>query len=355
MSSKEINYPIKGRKIRIGLVGCGRISNKHFDALKKHESDFELAFVCDMDEEKLAAAEAAHGVAGYSDLDEALKSTSVDMVTLCTPSGLHPQQAKIAAGHGVHVISEKPMAVKLNQAREMIQACEDAGVKLFIVKQNRFNATIQKVKEAIDQARFGRIFFVQVNVFWTRPQDYYDAAKWRGTWEFDGGALMNQASHYIDLLTWLIGPVDSVASHTATLDRKIEAEDTAAVSLKWRQGALGSVNVTMLTYPQNLEGSLTILGEKGTVKIGGVAVNKIETWDFAEKLPSDEGIGQQTSYQTESVYGFGHPAYYKNVIDCMRGEIPAMTSGREGAKSLELIEAIYLSAKNGQVTSLPLE
>jgi UDP-N-acetyl-2-amino-2-deoxyglucuronate dehydrogenase len=185
----------------------------------------------------------------------------------------------------------------------MVHACDEAGVHLFVVKQNRRNPTLQLVKRAVEKKRFGRIYMVTINVFWTRPQSYYDSASWRGTWEFDGGAFMNQASHYVDLLDWLIGPVESVQAYTATLARNIQVEDTGVVSIRWRTGALGSMNVTMLTYPKNLEGSITIIGENGTVKVGGVAVNKIEHWAFADTDPDDEAV-ERASYETTSVYGF---------------------------------------------------
>jgi UDP-N-acetyl-2-amino-2-deoxyglucuronate dehydrogenase len=194
---------------------------------------------------------------------------------------------------------------------------------------------------------------VAVNVFWTRPQEYYDAARWRGTWEFDGGAFMNQASHYIDLLDWIVGPVESVMAYTGTLARNIEVEDTGVAALKWRNGAMGSVNVTMLTYPKNLEGSITVLGEKGSVRIGGVAVNEIKHWAFSTEDPMDREI-DDASYQTTSVYGFGHPLYYDNVIKTLRGECQPGTDGREGLKSLELLIAMYMSARDGKRVNLPL-
>lgn len=236
----------------------------------------------------------------------------------------------------------------------MVVACDAAGVRLFVVKQNRRNATLQLIKQAVQKERFGRIYMVNINVFWTRPQEYYDSAAWRGTWEFDGGALMNQASHYVDLLDWLIGPIESLQAYTGTLERRIEVEDTGVISVRWRSGALGSMNVTMLTYPRNLEGSITIIGEKGTVRIGGVAVNEIQHWEFAEPDADDEKI-KGASYQTTSVYGFGHPLYYDNVIKSMRGEAEPETDGREGLKSLEVLIAAYLSARDGRRIALPLE
>ncbi len=246
------------------------------------------------------------------------------------------------------------MATRWHDGLRMVKACDDAGVRLFVVKQNRRNATLQLLKQAVEQKRFGRIYMVNINVFWTRPQEYYDSAKWRGTWEFDGGAFMNQASHYVDLLDWLIGPIESMQAYTGTLERDIEVEDSGVLSVRWRSGALGSMNVTMLTYPKNLEGSITILGEKGTVRVGGVAVNEIQHWEFAEKLPEDEQIAS-ANYHTTSVYGFGHPLYYDNVIKVMRGEAEPETDGREGLKSLEVLIAAYLSARDGKRVALPLD
>jgi UDP-N-acetyl-2-amino-2-deoxyglucuronate dehydrogenase len=346
--------PIADRRIRIAVVGCGRISASHFNAIAAHQQALQLTAVCDTDAQTLSAAEKQHGVRGYASLDDLLKSAEVDVVALCTPSGLHPEQAIQVARAGRHVMTEKPMATRWQDGLRMVRACDEAGVYLFVVKQNRRNATLQLLKRAVDKKRFGRIHMVTINVFWSRPQSYYDGAKWRGTWEFDGGALMNQASHYVDLVDWLIGPVESVQAYVATLARNIQVEDTAMVGVRWRSGALGSINVTMLTYPKNFEGSITIIGEHGTVRIGGVAVNEIQHWEFAEPDPDDEKI-KDASYQTTSVYGFGHPLYYDNVIKVLRGEAEPETDGREGLKSLETLIATYLSARDGKRVSLPLD
>ncbi len=346
--------PITDRPIRFGLVGCGRISSKHIEAIRQHSDRAELVAVCDTDHRALTAAQDTTGAMGYRSLEAMLNGTSLDVVSLCTPSGLHPDQAIMVAEAGCHVVTEKPMATRLADGKRMVRACDEAGRYLFVVKQNRRNATLQLLKRAVEQKRFGRIFMVNLNVFWTRPQEYYDSARWRGTWEFDGGALMNQASHYVDLIEWLIGPVESVQAYTATLDRDIEVEDTAAVNVRWRNGALGSMNVTMLTYPSNFEGSITILGEKGSVRVGGVAVNEIQHWDFAEAHPDDAEI-KSANYETTSVYGFGHPLYYDNVIRSMRGEAEPETDGREGLASLEVLIACYLAARDGRRVALPLE
>lgn len=351
------SQPLLDRKIRFALVGCGRISKNHIDALQQHADRAELVAVCDTQPAALAAAVQATGAAGFSSLEALLAGSDADVVVLATPSGLHSQQAVAVARAGRHVLSEKPMATKLDEGMAMVRACRDAGVKLFVVKQNRLNATVQQVKRAITEGRFGRIYMSTVNVFWTRPQSYYDAAPWRGRWDLDGGAFMNQASHYVDLLDWLVGPVDSVHAYTATLARDIEAEDTGVMSVRLRHGGLASVNVTMLTFPQNLEGSITILGEKGTVKIGGTAVNKVEHWAFAEQRPEDADV-LSASYEigqgSGSVYGFGHPLYYDNVIQTLRGEAHAEVDGYEGLRSLEILIAAYRSARDGQRVGLPL-
>ena len=345
---------ITDRKIRFALVGCGRISANHIEALRRHADHAELVSVCDVDPTRADAAAARTGaVASYS-LPEMLATTDADAVILATPSGLHPAQTIRCARAGRHVVTEKPMATRWEDGKEMVRVCDEAGVFLFVVKQNRRNATLQLVKRAVEKRRFGRIFMVNINVFWSRPQSYYDSATWRGTWEFDGGAFMNQASHYVDLLDWLIGPVESVQAYTATLARHIQVEDTGVVSIRWRTGALGSMNVTMLTYPKNLEGSITILGEAGTVRLGGVAVNRIDHWEFADADP-DDALVADASYETTSVYGFGHPRYYDNVIQALRGEAAPETDGREGLRSLEILIATYLSARDGRRVALPLE
>lgn len=339
--------------MRIAIVGCGRVSKNHFGSIETLPDELELAAVCDINPETLAEHTEKYKVPGYLDLKDMIEKEKLDLVALCTPSGTHPDQAILAAMHKVHVMTEKPMATRWHDGLRMVSACDKAGVRLFVVKQNRRNTTLQLLKRAVEEKRFGKIHMVHINVFWSRPQSYYDEAKWRGTWEFDGGAFMNQASHYVDLLDWLIGPVDKVQAMMSTT-RDIEVEDTGVLNIKWRNGALGSMSVTMLTYPKNLEGSITILGEKGTVRVGGVAVNDIQLWEFDEPKDYDQQI-QSANYKTTSVYGFGHPLYYKNVVDVLRGESEPETDGREGLKSLELLIAGYLSARDGRTVSLPLD
>ena len=366
--------PITGRRIRIAVVGCGRISHNHIKAIALQHERAELVAICDPDHQSILNAKGLilelnnnlNATSGLFELSPAeydsfemflgsVKSNqiSVDLVVLTTPSGQHSEQAIAAAHSGLHVCSEKPMATTWADGLSMVKACDEAGVNLFIVKQNRFNTTLQLLKKQIETGRFGRLVMVSVNVFWQRPQAYYDQASWRGTLNLDGGALMNQASHYVDLLDWLVGPVKCLSASTATLGRKIEAEDTAAIQLEWKNGALGTMAVTMLAFPKNLEGSITLLGETGTVKIGGPAVNTIEHWTFADETP-DDALVEQASYGTTSVYGFGHPPYYENVLDALQGKAMPLCDGREGLKSLELLIGAYRSAREDRTIYFPL-
>lgn len=342
-------FPVPER-FRVALVGCGRISKSHFEAISRVDG-LDLVAVADIIPERAAAAGAAQGVPSFTSLAAMLAKVECDVVTVATPSGMHPQHGTEAARAGKHVVSEKPMAISLAGADEIIDACRAAGVRLFVVKQNRLNPAIQLVKRAVDKGRFGRIHSANCTVRWSRPQEYYDQAPWRGTWAMDGGAFMNQASHYVDLIQWLAGPVDSVIAITATQERRIEAEDSGAAVLHFSNGGIGVLDVTMLTYPRNLEGSLTILGDRGSVKIEGTAVNRVHTWLFAEYDDDDKLIETATT-NPPSVYGFGHEGYYRNVLSVLRGEAEPDTDGLEGRKSLEIILAIYESARTGTVVQV---
>ena len=341
-----------GKVFRVALSGCGRISKNHFDAIARIDG-LELVAVCDADPVRAATAGAEQKVPHFTSYEKMLAETRADVVTIATPSGLHPAQGILAARADKHVVMEKPMAISLTGADQLVQACDKAGVHLFVVKQNRLNPPVQLLKRAVDRGRFGRIYLASCTVHWARPQEYYDQAPWRGTWEFDGGAFMNQASHYVDLIQWLMGPVESVMAKTATLARRIETEDSGIAILKFRSGALGTIEVTMLAYPRNLEGSITLLGEKGSAKIGGTAVNKIEHWEFAEH-DDDDKLVELADTNPPNVYGLGHEGYYRNVLSVLRGEAKPDTDGRAGRKSLELILGIYESAKTGREVPLPL-
>ena len=341
------------RSFRIALAGCGRISGNHIDAIARIDG-LDLVAVCDERPDKAKAVAEPLGIPWYTDYAKMVGAGDSDVVAIATPSGLHSAQGVLAAKAGKHVVTEKPMAISLRSADELVQACDAAHVHLFVVKQNRLNAPIQMLKRAVDKGRFGRLYMANCTVRWTRPQEYYEQAPWRGTWEFDGGAFMNQASHYVDLIQWVMGPVESVMAKTATMARRIETEDSGIAILRFRSGALGTIEVTMLTYPRNMEGSITLLGEKGTVKIGGTAVNKVEHWIFADSDPDDEAIHSLDS-SPPNVYGFGHEGYYRNVLAVLRGDAKPDTDGRAGRKSLELILGIYESARTGRDVPLPLK
>jgi UDP-N-acetyl-2-amino-2-deoxyglucuronate dehydrogenase len=336
---------------RVALVGCGRISKNHFDAIAR-VNGLDLVGVADSVPERAEAAGAAYNVPAFTSLEAMLAGVECDIVTIATPSGLHPAQGIVAARAGKHVVTEKPMAISLAGADELIAECDAAGVRLFVVKQNRLNPAIQLVKRAVQKGRFGRIHSLNCTVRWSRPQEYYDQAPWRGTWAMDGGAFMNQASHYVDLIQWLGGPVSRVTAITATQERKIEAEDSGAAVLQFANGAIGVLDITMLTFPRNLEGSLTILGDRGSVKIGGTAVNKVDTWIFAE-YDDDDKLIETASTNPPTVYGFGHEGYYRNVLAVLRGEARPDTDGVEGRKSLAIILAAYESSRTGRAVELP--
>lgn len=339
--------------IRFGLLGCGRIARRHSDLLGgDHIQGARLVAACDSDRARADAIASKFGVAALYEIDDLLARKDIDAVAVLTPSGLHPQHAIACARAGKHVVVEKPMALRLQDADEMIRACDEAGVKLFVVKQNRFNVPIIKAREALDSGRFGRLVLGTVRVRWCRDQAYYDQDAWRGTWAHDGGVLTNQASHHIDMLEWFFGDVVSVYARSATALVKIETEDTAVATLKFRNGALGIIEATTAARPADLEGSLSILGEMGTVEVGGFAMNQIRHWRFVDELPSDKEVIEKFSVNPPNVYGFGHQAYYQHVVECMTGRGAALVDGLQGRKSLELISALYESIETGQEVAL---
>jgi UDP-N-acetyl-2-amino-2-deoxyglucuronate dehydrogenase len=339
--------------IRIALLGCGRIAKRHSDLLGGgHINGAKLVGVCDGIRARADAISSRFDVPAYYDLEQLLEQRDVDVVSVLTPSGLHPAHAIAVAKAGKHVVVEKPMALRLEDADAMIEACDAAGVKLFVVKQNRFNVPVVKAREALDAGRFGRLVLGTVRVRWCREQSYYDQDAWRGTWAYDGGVLANQASHHIDMLEWFFGDVVSVHARAITALVKIEAEDTAIATLKFRNGALGIIEATTAVRPTDLEGSLSILGEKGAVEIAGFAVNQIRHWRFVAELDSDKEVIENYSVNPPNVYGFGHQAYYEHVVDCLQNQSPALVDGFQGRKSLELISALYESIETGREVPL---
>jgi predicted dehydrogenase len=290
---------------RFALVGCGRIAKRHAELLSGALTGAKLAAVCDVNPGKARSFGEKYGVGWFTDIGEMMSEVQPDVVSVLTPSGLHCEHVLGLAPFGKHIVVEKPMALTLDDADAMISACDTHGCRLFVVKQNRFNIPVMKLREAIEGKRFGKLVMGTVRVRWCRPQSYYDMDAWRGTWALDGGVLTNQASHHVDLLEWMMGEVESVYAKSTTALVNIEAEDTAIAVLKFRNGALGCIEATTATRPKDLEGSISILGEKGSVEIGGFAVNQMKTWSFVEAEPGDADVMEKYSVNPPNVYGFG--------------------------------------------------
>ncbi len=334
---------MKNKTLSVALVGCGRISKNHFNAINREKS-LKLVAICDINIQRLNYHKKKYSIPGFESFETMLEECkSIEAVILCTPSGIHASQAILASSYKKHVITEKPMATYLKDGLKMVDSCKKNRVKLFVIKQNRYNETLLNLKKAVDDKRFGNLIFVQVNVFWNRNQSYYDADEWKGTRKLDGGALMNQASHYVDLLCWLFGQAQSVYADFTT-NLKIETEDTGTLSLRWKSKLIGSLNFTMRTYPENLEGSITVIGDKGTVKIGGKAVNNFDVWSFSNKKNIDKILINKKKKNIKSIYGSGHFKFYKELIKSFKNSQIQMTDGNQGLLSLKLMEAAYKSA-----------
>jgi len=332
--------------LKVALVGCGRIAKKHSELLGSNKvKNAQLQAVCDIVEEKAKKIASEFNVPFYTDMDKMMQNEDVDLVAILTESGNHAKHTIHLAKYGKHIVVEKPMALKLEDADEMIKACSENNCKLFVIKQNRFNLPVVKLKEALNQNRFGKLVLGTVRVRWCRTQEYYNRDEWRGTWAYDGGVLSNQASHHVDLLQWLMGEVESVYAKSTTALVDIEAEDTAVVVLKFKNGALGIIEATTASRPKDLEGSISIMGENGTVEIGGFAVNQIKHWNFIDEKEQDKNIKADFSVNPPNVYGFGHLEYYNDVICSIQNNTKSLIDGFEGKKSLELITAIYESVE----------
>ena len=338
--------------LRFALIGCGRVSPKHIASLKEIEGA-RLVAICDKDLEKAKTrGEGLDGVEYIQDYKELLKREDIDVVNVLTESGTHADITIEAAKAGKHVVVEKPMALTLRDADRMIRECDQNGVKLFVVKQNRFNLPVVKLREALEEGRFGKMVMGTVRVRWCRTQEYYDQDPWRGTWALDGGVFTNQASHHIDLLEWMMGDVESVFAKSTTRLVDTETEDTGVAVLKFTNGALGIIEATTATRPKDLEGSISVMGSGGTVEIGGFAVNEMKVWNFAQEEPGDTQVLERYHTNPPDVYGFGHLEYLRSVVDCIQGNGKALVDGLEGRRSLELINAIYESAETGKEVRL---
>ena len=339
--------------LRVGLIGCGRIAKRHAELLGNHQVDGAvLSAVCDVDLSRAEALGTEFSVPSFGGMDEMMTQTEIDIAVVLTPSGYHAENVIQLAKYGKHIMVEKPMALTLDDADAMIAACDTHNCKLFVIKQNRFNLPVLKLRQALEEGRFGKLVMGTVRVRWARHQAYYDQDDWRGTWQMDGGVLTNQASHHVDLLEWMMGEVDSVYAMATTRLADIETEDTAVVTLKFRNGALGIIEATTAARPTNIEGSVSILGERGTVVVGGIAVNRMDTWVFEDKRDEDAVVLSEFSENPPDVYGFGHRAYYAHVVQCIAEGGPNLVDGMAGRKSLELISAIYESIETGQEVRL---
>lgn len=342
------------RPLGFGLVGCGRIAQRYLDLLNGEIEGARLIAACDMKTERARAAGEKARVPSYTDMHEMLREhrESIDVVCVLTESGLHATHVIALAPYGKHILVEKPMALTLEDANAMVLACDQANVRLFVVKQNRWNLPVIKLREALEKGRFGKLVMGSVRVRWCRTQSYYDQDAWRGTWALDGGVFANQASHHIDLLMWMLGEPVSVYAKTLRALVNIEAEDTGVAVITFRNGTIGLVEATTATRPKDLEGSLSLLGEKGSVEIGGFAVNQMRTWQFSEVAPEDKEVLAKFSENPPNVYGYGHQRYLEGVVSSLRDRGPRLVDGIEGMRSLELIVAMYESAVTGKEVPL---
>jgi UDP-N-acetyl-2-amino-2-deoxyglucuronate dehydrogenase len=337
--------------LKFALIGCGRIAPKHAGNLTEGLiHDAKLAAVCDIRPERAKAFGEKYNVPFFTDMHEMMNAmkNQIDALTILTPSGDHARHTIEMSVYGKPIIVEKPMALTLEDADRMIEACDKNGSRLFVVKQNRFNLPVLKLREALESGRFGKLVMGTVRVRWCRTQEYYDQDKWRGTWEHDGGVFANQAIHHVDLLQWMMGDVESVFAKSTKALVNIEAEDTGVVILKFKNGALGVIEATTATRPKDLEGSISILGENGTVEIGGFAVNEMKIWNFTKANPEDKTIIEKYKVNPPNVYGFGHTEYLNNVVTAIKSGKNALVQGLEGRKSLELVSAIYESIETGK-------
>lgn len=345
--------------MKYALIGCGRISPNHVMAAKNN--NLEIVAVCDVvkgnAEDKILKFDLdAKKVRVYTDYKELLEREKPELVAIATESGKHAAIALDCINAGCHVIIEKPIALSIADADAIIKAGKEKGVLVCANHQNRFNKSIQEIRKAIEKNRFGKLLYGTAHIRWARNHEYYDRAAWRGTWEQDGGALMNQCIHDIDLLRWMMGDeIDTVYGMTDRLIHPyIEAEDLGLAVVKFKNGSYGTIEGTTNVYPKNLEETLYIFGEKGTVKAGGEAVNIIEEWKFSDYFGDEEKVKKECSENPPNVYGFGHTKLYKNVINAIEGKEELVVDGEAGKRALELVLAIYKSAAEGRPIKLPL-
>ena len=335
------------------LVGCGRIGTRHA-AILSASAEARIAGFVDLDPKRAEVFAGKHGGRVFRDLESAVAAARPDLVVFCTPSGAHADGVVRAAEKRVpHIVVEKPMALLLSDADRMISVCNRTGSRLFVVQQNRYNLPIVKLREALEEGRFGKLVLGAVRVRWCRRQDYYDQAAWRGTWAMDGGVFSNQASHHVDMLVHMLGDVASVKAMSSTRLVKIEAEDTGIALLRFASGALGVIEATTAARPVDLEGSISILGENGSVEVGGFAMNEMTHWQFAEVRPEDADVIERYRTNPPDVYGFGHHEFYRQLFGSILDGHGSSVDGPEGRRSLEVITAIYESIESGREVRFP--
>jgi len=332
-------------RMKFGLVGCGRVSENHLTALTSGVFPSQLIAVADIDEAKAKAKAEKYQVPYYTDYHRMMKAhPEIAVVNIATPTGHHASHVVDLARYGKHLIVEKPMSLSVRDCERMIHACERHGGRLFVVQQNRFNPAIVAARAALDAGRFGKLVLGTVRVRWRRTQEYYENDDWHGTWALDGGVMSQQASHYLDMLQWFMGPVERIQCRAATRLLDIEVEDTAVALLTFESGALGAFEATVATRPEDLEGSLSLLGERGSVIVGGHAMNKILYWRFTEEQPGDAEIRDRHSESIANVYGRGHTPFLAHVAACIRDGRPCGLDAEEGKKNIRILTALYESA-----------
>jgi len=337
--------------MRFGIIGCGRIAPRHADSLMEIPGT-ELVQVCDVIENRARYFSEKYGVKYCLDYHELLANPEIDIINICTPSGLHASMAVDALKAGKHVIVEKPMAMSVADADWMISTAKEMNRKLCIVLQNRYNPPMQDFYHAVHDGKIGRVLLGSVTVRWYRPQEYYNDG-WHGTKAMDGGALMNQSIHHVDALQWLMGiPVESVFAYTATLAHQIEAEDVGVVTVRFTNGALATIEGSTVTYPQNLEASVSLFGEKGSLKVGGTALNRKIFWKIEGELEHEKELLTREEIDPPSVYGASHRHVIEDMIHAVIAGREPQTNGLEGRKSLLLVTAMYESARAGRMISI---
>lgn len=334
-------------QIRFAVLGCGRISSKHGWSISQLQSHgARIVAACDVVESRVQRFTSEYGGRAYRDYQEMLKQEDIDVVAVCLPSGLHSTIGQEVAKAGKHVLMEKPISLRLEDADALIRTCEQCNVQLCVVLQNRFNPPMQQLHKIINEDRLGKLLLTNVTVRWFRPQSYYDDG-WHGTWEMDGGAMMNQCIHHIDAMRWLLGEVDSLTAYTGTLAHNIEVEDTGIAIIKFKNGAMGVIEGSTITYPENLEGSIAIFGTRGSVKVGGTALNRRVIWKVEGEIEEEKTILSSETIDPPTVYGFSHRDQYLEFMTAIREGRSSVTNGYEARKSLEIVRAIYDSAHNG--------